>query len=126
MWECGTSMVLPWVKTFTLTLLIEGPIVIWCLRGFAPNPLRLVLLVVFANCATHPIVWFVFPALPLRPWLAYALSESWATGAEALFYFVTCTKLSSRRAVLVALLANAASAGVGLLLFYFGPRWIFS
>jgi hypothetical protein len=90
-----------WFIAFLLTLTIELPIVLLLLRRIEPDLARMGALVVFANLATHPIVWFVLtqPLLIGTP--------------EAVFYAVTLRGLGARRALGVSLAANAASFLVG-------------
>ena len=79
------------------------------------------LLVVFANLATHPIVWYVITQLLLVGTAEYLLAaESWAVVVEALFYAVAIRGLDPRRAIAVALVANAASFLAGRIV---GDLW---
>lgn len=109
-------MPLPWLAAFLLTLAIETPLVIFLLRPNVSTTARCVLLSCFANLATQPLVWFVFPMAPLAPWPRYWVSELWAVAAEAVFYRVTVRGLPAARAATVSLLANTASASFGLVL----------
>ncbi len=103
-----------WFIAFLLTLAIELPIVLLLLRRIEPDLARTGVLVVFANLATHPIVWFVLTQPLLIGTPEYLLAaESWAIGAEAVFYAVTLRGLGARRALGVSLAANAASFLVG-------------
>jgi hypothetical protein len=111
-----------WFSAFLLTLAIEVPIALLLLSRFEPDLLRLGILAVFANLTTHPAVWFVFTQLFLVGTPEYTLvAESWAIGAEALFYAVAIRGLTARQAIGVALAANAASFAVGRLL---GQVWL--
>jgi hypothetical protein len=99
-----------WIAAFVLTLAIEIPIAGFLLRRAEPDRLRLVALIVFANLATHPVVWYVMPQLLLVGTPTFTLvAEGWATAAEAVFYAVTIRGLSPRRAIAVAVAANTAS-----------------
>lgn len=99
-----------WFMAFVLTVAIEAPIVLWVLRRAEPDRRRLGALAVFANLVTHPVVWYVITQILLVGTLAYTLvAEGWATGAEAVFYWVTIRGLARRRALVVAVVANAAS-----------------
>jgi len=103
-----------WFTAFVLTVAVEAPIVVFLVRRREPDLLRLGILIVFANLATHPAVWFVIPQLLLVGTLDYTLaSETWATAAEALFYWAAIRGLSARRAIAVALAANVTSFLVG-------------
>lgn len=102
-----------WFAAFVLTVTIEAPIVWVLLRRNAPDVRRLAALVVFANLATHPAVWFVFTQLFLVGTTEYVLvAEGWAVSAEALFYGLTCD-LTVGRALGVAFATNLASFLVG-------------
>jgi hypothetical protein len=106
-----------WFAAFVLTVAIELPLVAFLLRRHEPSLTRLVALVLFANLATHPAVWFIFTQLFLVGTLAYVVAaEGWAMVAEAVFYLVTIRGLPLQRAVLAALAGNAASFLIGRLL----------
>ncbi len=130
-------MIAAWFSAFVLTQAIEVPIYLVALRrradargtALAPESLRWRLGFGFlASMATHPYVWFVIPSLfasslwtdavtawpALLPWryaLFFAAAEAFAVLAEALLM----RALRVRRPLLWALVANAASAGMGLL-----------
>jgi hypothetical protein len=99
-----------WLVAFLLTVAVEAPIAWYLLRAAEPEGLRLAALVVFANLASHPIVWYVLtqPFL-VGTWEYILVAEGWAVAAEAVFYAVAIRGVSPRRAVAVAVLANAAS-----------------
>jgi hypothetical protein len=106
-----------WFRAFALTVAVELPIVAYALRAHEPSRVRLVLLIVFANLASHPAVWFIFTQLFLVGTPEYVVaSEGWAVGIEALFYWAAFRGVSARRAIAVSLLANAASFVLGRLL----------
>jgi hypothetical protein len=99
-----------WFAAFVLTLAVEAPIVAFLLRRAEPSLVRLGVLIVFANLATHPVVWFAITQLFLVGTLGYTLvAETWAVAAEALFFWVAIRGLSVRRALAVAVAANATS-----------------
>jgi hypothetical protein len=105
-----------WFAAFVLTLLVEAPLVAFLLRRAEPDLTRLGVLIVFANLATHPVVWYVISQLLLVGTPGYTLvAETWAIAAEAVFYGAAIRDLSWRRAVAVAVAANATSFGVGQL-----------
>ena len=105
-----------WFRAFLLTVLVEVPIVAFSLRRFEPSRPRLLLLILFANLASHPAVWFIFTQLFLVGTPEYLVAaESWAVAAEALFYWAAFRGLPVRRAIVVSLAANAASFIVGQL-----------
>lgn len=131
-------MISAWFSAFVFTQALEVPIYLMALRRRAdarggplpPESLRWRLGFAFlASMATHPYVWFVIPfvfsspawdmavaAWPgLLPWryaLFFVVAESFAVLAEGLLL----RALRVPRPLLWALLANATSAGLGLLL----------
>jgi hypothetical protein len=110
-----------WFAAFVLTLAVEVPIVGYLLRRVEPDRLRLVILLVFANLATHPIVWYVITQLFLVGTWEYVLAaESWVVVVEAVFYAVAFRGLAPRRAIAVAVVANGASFIVGWIV---GELW---
>jgi succinate-acetate transporter protein len=110
-----------WFAAFLLTLAVEIPVASYLLRRAEPDLPRRLLLVLLANLLTHPAVWFIFTQLLLIGTPEYTLAvEAWAVGLEALFYAVTIRGLTARRAIAVALVANAASFAVGRLLDWIG------
>jgi hypothetical protein len=111
-----TFWVTAWLRAFGLTLLIELPLAVPMLAAVEPRRLRRFAGVITANLATHPLVWFLFPGLALGRPARLAISEAWALIAETIIYMIVWPALGPRRALLVSLLANAASATVGLLL----------
>ena len=73
---------------------------------------------VLASTFTHPIVWFVFPALWPRGYLSMVIAaETFAWGIEALWL----KSFGVQRAMLWSFIANGASFCIGLALRkYFG------
>jgi hypothetical protein len=105
-----------WLVAFLITVAVEAPIVLALTRGVAARLPRRLALVVFAQLATHPLVWFVFPRIAgLTGRTSMLLSELWAWLAEAAFYAIVFTGLGPLRALGVSALANGASVAVGLL-----------
>jgi len=110
-----------WFVAFVITLAVEAPIVVFLLRREEQDLLRLGVLIVFANLATHLAVWYVFTQLFLVGTLEYTLvAETWAIAAEAVFYWAAIRGLSASRAVAVAVAANATSWLAGRLI---GELW---
>ena len=111
-----------WFPAFVLTLAVEAPIVAVLLRGTGDEPLRVAVLFVFANLATHLVVWYVLTDLLVVGTVEYvAVAEGWAIAAEAIFYAAAFREISARRAVTVAVVANLASFVVGRVLVGFWP-----
>src|SRR5687768_16808894 len=99
-----------WLPAFIITVALEGPVVLYLLRRAEPSLVRLGVLVVFANLATHPVVWYVITQLMLVGTPPYVLvAETWAIAAEALFYGTAIRGLSVRRAIATAVAVNATS-----------------
>lgn len=111
------GFVLFWLRAFALTVAIELPVAV-ALLGASGRPGASISkragLVLFANLASHPVLWFVLSALPLRGGWALALSETWAVLAEAALYRLALDGVSLRRCALASLAANASSLAVGL------------
>ena len=105
-----------WSRAFALTVAVELPIAAFLLRRAEPRVRRRLALIAFANLASHPAVWFVFPELGLPFVVAMVLAELWAFGSEALFYGAAFERAGWLRAIATSALANAMSLGVGLLL----------
>jgi hypothetical protein len=108
--------VLDWFFVFALTLAVETPIAWLLLRRLEPVQWRLLLKIFFANLATHPLVWYAFPQLPLGRRWTLAMAELFAVVAEAFFYLAVIPKLRLWRALGISLLLNLASFGAGLAL----------
>jgi hypothetical protein len=76
---------------------------------------------------THPLVWYLFPSLPLPRRYSLMGSELWAFAAEWLFYASHVRHLTYRRAALLSFAANGTSFLVGwVIIRYFGAtlfRW---
>jgi hypothetical protein len=108
-------VVTAWLKAFLLTVVVETPIVASLFRPVEPRLPRRVALILFANLASHPAVWFIYPALGLPYFPALVLAEAWAVLVEALFYRLVFEKSDALEALGISALANGASLGIGLL-----------
>lgn len=114
-----------WFPAFVITVALEIPVVLFLLRRAEPGLVRLGVLVVFANLATHPVVWFVITQLMLVGTPPYVLvAETWAIAAEALFYGTVIRGLSVRRAIVVAVAANGVSFAAGRLIRLVWPEFL--
>jgi hypothetical protein len=103
-----------WLRAFLVTVAVETPIVVGATRASETGVARRFGLAVFAQLATHPLVWFVFPYIAgLRGSTALLLSELWAWLAEAVFYALALRGVTFTRAIAVSALANGASLVVG-------------
>ena len=95
-----------WFFAFAFTQAVEVPIY---LRGGASWHVAFL-----ASTLTHPLVWFGFPLLRelgLGYWGTVVVVECLAIGAEALWLAMR----GVRRALFWSVLANTASASLGLL-----------
>ncbi|MEZ4366693.1 MAG: hypothetical protein R2939_10455 [Kofleriaceae bacterium] len=98
-----------WLMAFALTQLVETPLYMWLARVGVARAFSL-------SLVTHPLVWYVIPPLCYGAGLSYrqmiVLDELFAWLAEAaLLRLYGCRW---RRALVVALVVNAASVVVGL------------
>jgi hypothetical protein len=104
-----------WLVAFLLTYAVEAPIVLALTRGTEPGLARRAALIFFAQLATHPLVWFVFPYIVgIRGGTAALLSEIWAWLAEAAFYALVIRGLTITRALAISAVANGASVLFGV------------
>ena len=117
------DLILLWFEAFFLTLVLEIPIIGVLQRREEPSRARLVALAFFANLSSHPLVWFVVPAVVHPPWAAFVTSELLAWLLEAGFFRLVVLRLSWRKACLTSAIANAVSALVGWLLFQYAGQW---
>ncbi len=91
-----------WLVAFVFTQAIEVPLYLRVTGSFRVSFL--------ASALTHPVVWFVFPLLPLDYWPMVALAETFAVGVEAWWLRFNGVP----RALFWSVLVNATSATVGL------------
>jgi hypothetical protein len=114
-----------WVTAFAITITVEVAAAVPLLATSGVGRWRRAAIVVLANLATHPLVWFVFPHLGLAGDVRLAASELFAVAVEAaayvLFWPTTAGSRGPTRAVAVrsfgtSALANGASLAVGLTL----------
>jgi hypothetical protein len=106
-----------WFAAFLITLTVEAPIVLALTRAADMEIARRFGIIVFAQLATHPLVWFVFPRIVgLRGSTALSLSELWAFVGEATLYALAFRGVTVTRAAAASALANGGSllAGVAL------------
>jgi hypothetical protein len=106
-----------WFPAFVLTLGVEAPIVVAFVRPARRELIRLAVLVVVVNLATHLTVWYVLTQILLVGTPEYVvLAEGWAIAAEAVFYAAAVATLAPGRAVALAVVAIVASALAGRLI----------
>ena len=115
-----TFWVVNWLRAFGLTLVVELLVAVPLLAAVEPGLAWRIAVVVFANLATHPLVWFAFPGLRFGDGARLGLSELWALFAELAIYLLLWPVLRFRRAALVSLAANGASFAAGLVAARYG------
>lgn len=116
-----------WFIGFAVTVVLEAPWILAGLRAFEPDPKRRVMALLFANLLTHPLVWYLFPSMPLQRSWSLAASELWAFVGEWVFYASFVERLTYRRAAWLSFAANGTSYVLGrLIIRHFGAvlfRW---
>jgi hypothetical protein len=110
------STFVAWASAFALTQLVEVPIYSLFLRAFLPErPFLSRIGIAFgASAITHPFVWFVFPLMHARYAVYLAVSELFAVVVEAAWLRLTGVRRPVPVLLLASLVANGASAGLGL------------
>ena len=101
-----------WLIAFAITVLSELVIAV-PLLGTSTRARR-VAAVCFAQLATHPSVWFIWPLLGLSRPLFLLWAEGFAFVVEALIYRLCFERLRWSRCFATSALANAASLFIGL------------
>jgi hypothetical protein len=109
------SYVADWAKWFALTLLVELAVAVPLLSKHESLARRCGA-VTLAQLASHPAVWFIFPALGLRHASYLVLVETWAIVSELLIYGLVFPRLAWLRALGISALANGASFALGTLI----------
>ncbi len=110
-------MVMAWLGAFIFTQVVECPLYVLAQRDSSRRWGAKLVLAFCASAITHPIVWFVIPPLWMSAgqvggyWTMVAIAEVFAVVAEGAYFWA----VGLRRAWLWALVANVASAGLGLL-----------
>ena len=102
------SHVAEWAEYFALTTLIELAVAV-PLLGENERLWRRLALVTFAQLTSHPIVWFVLPALGWQRGTYLLVAETWAVVSELVLYRVAFERLAWSRALGVSAVANGAS-----------------
>ncbi len=110
-----------WFAAFVITLACELPVAAVLLRRAEPDLARRCLVVLVANLATHPIVWYVITQVVLVGTIEYTVvAETWAVAAEAAVLAIAIRGLPLRTALAVSVAANATSFVAGRLI---GEVW---
>lgn len=110
-----------WFIGFALTVVLEAPWILAGLRACEANRARRWLALLFANLLTHPLVWYLFPSMPLARRWSLTSSELWAFAGECVFYANFAPGFSYRSAARLSFVANATSFVIGwIVVHYFG------
>lgn len=106
---------LEYLKQFALTNVLEAPFYLWLLRAWPAR--RGMKLMILANLATHPLIYFLFPFLCHHMELHYAtyltISENFAIFAEIAIAYRFGRQSFLKTAIAIAL-ANIFSWWVGV------------
>jgi hypothetical protein len=105
-----------WLRAFAITVTIELLIATPLLASSGATWKRRAGVVLLANLASHPMIWFVFSEWALPGTARLVASEAWAVGLEAWAYALVWQGLGPRKAFGVSAVANGASLAMGLLL----------
>lgn len=104
-----------WFAAFVATVLIELAVAV-PLLGRGESLARRAGAAFVGQLVTHPLVWFVWPALGLPRLPFLLLGETWALLAELGVYRLVFPSLPWARALAVSALANGASCAAAALL----------
>jgi hypothetical protein len=114
-----------WLPAFGLTIAIEAPIVWWLLWKVEPDRVRLAVLFLTVNLATHLVAWYVVTQLvDVMSWTYPLVAETWAIAAEATFFAVAFRGLGWRRAIGVSGAANVSSFLFGSVALTLVASWV--
>ena len=103
-----------WLIAFAITIVVELCVATPLLAPSGASVPRRLGVILIAQLATHPSVWFIWPLLGL-PRSGYLLiAEGFAFVAEALIYRLAFERLPWSRAVATSALANGVSLLVGM------------
>jgi hypothetical protein len=111
-----------WLTAFAITLVVELVVAVPLLAPSGAGAARRAGVVVIANLATHPIVWFGFPQWGLPETVRLVASEFFAVALETAAYLLVWPALGATRAFGTSAVANGASLAVGLVLRALGVR----
>ena len=107
-----------WPTSFLLTLAVEVPLFVVLTRGTVPV-WRAAGAGALGSCLTHPLLWFVWRQV-VSDYLRYAISgEVLVVVTESLTFFALARPLRLSQAVAVSCIANGASWGAGLLIYWY-------
>jgi hypothetical protein len=104
-----------WLPAFLATIAIEAPIIGFAFRRISDNFVATAVVFLFGNLATHLAIWYVETQFLQAGSLEFfAVAEAWAAAGEALLFWAAIPRLSALRAAISVVIANGASAAVGL------------
>jgi hypothetical protein len=105
-----------WSGAFLLTLAIELPLALLCLRAHPRG--RVIVAAAVATGASHPLLWFVLlPALPGSFLAGVIAGELAVIALEALVYLAMLRPIRAGHALAVSATLNAASYLAGVAFF---------
>lgn len=108
-----------WLDAFIWTCALETPIYVLLLRRSFRDWWAPLVVSLFLQLLTHPLLWFLFP-LDTDYWTTFFIAESLVSAVEGGAVALILWRLRERRALVrglaIGLLANAFSATIGLLL----------
>ncbi len=122
-YEYNAAYLRAWFIAFCVTVTLELPVVTWLARRAEPRRSRRIAVAFLGNALSHPVVWFLFPALGLTWGATAAIAETWAWLLEAALYRYTLSTMAWPAALGTSLAANSLSFGFGLLLAALGLSW---
>ena len=103
-------------QAYLITLFFEVPVYWHACRRYG-STVKVAAVAILLSTVTLPVVWFVLPPLLIHDYpLYFAVAELFAWLGEALMLKIAFVKMTWKHAVLVAFVANAISASVGLVI----------
>ncbi len=104
-----------WLSAFILTVGVELPVCWLLLRGPPVKDWRILGAATAASAMTHPLLWFVMPALFTDYWTYVVVCELGIVAVEALVLWLAVPTETVWRGLAASAAMNAASVVVGLL-----------
>jgi len=111
------SFVTAWFRAFLVTSAVELAVAV-PLLGRPRSTGRRIFAVLLAQLASHPSVWFIWPAFGFSRPVYLGLAESFAVLIEFALYRLVFPEIASTRALAISALSNGASLALGSFL-----RW---
>ena len=110
-------MPLAFWQAFMLTVLIETPVYAWFYK--ARDWRKIIVLSAVLNAVTLSFVWFIFFPSIADYAQFFVSSELYAFATEAIVFAEVFRREGWQKAVVASAIANAFSAGVGLLIAFY-------